>query len=154
MNIKPENRLNMEEIGHIDTTDEPIVRMEEGVVMPLYIMIGVVELKTPIGGSIMNLMGVASYLREKDEIEVRGRMRFEATGRKTAFQMNRRFKPEELIEAQWAIKDMYTKMVKDMGLIEKEPIFELNFGKNDTTEEIIEKMNQSDKFNIGSFEKK
>ena len=136
-----------------ENTVRPIVEMEENRIMPLYLFIG--NLKAPkIGNSKMNYMCTASHLKETSEIEVRGRMRYEATGRKTVFSMKEKFKLRELDLVKEKIKKAYQAMRTGMWLVETTPIFELNFEVNEHMDSIMKKINDSDQFNVTQLDKK
>ena len=109
----------------------PVVEMEETRVMTLFIFIG--NLKAPkIGNTKMNYMCTASHLKKTNEIEVRGRMRYEATQRKTVFTFKEKFKLNELNLAKEKIRKAYEVMRTGMWLIETTPTYELNFEVNES----------------------
>lgn len=151
--IKPENTIKPEELAEFDVKENaPIVEIEEGRVMPLYIFIGMVA--SPImKNTIVNVMATALHFKKNDTITVRGRLRFESTGKKTVFEMKEKWPLADIHQAKWKIKEFYESMVRKMFLTEIEPSFEIDFKIGESMEEVIEKMNQSDKFNIGNIKK-
>lgn len=152
--IKPENQFNTEEIAkNLKEMDGPaLVEMEEDRIMPLYIFGG--ELAAPIlGNTVVNVMGVALHLKKENQIQVRGRLRFESTGRKTMFEMKEKWPIEDIIHAQWKIKEFYETMIKKMFLTEVKPSFEIHFKVGETMKETIRKMNDSNQFNLGTMPK-
>ena len=96
----------------------------------------------------------ASHLKKTDEIEVRGRMRYEATGRKTVFAFKEKFKLNELDRAKKEIRKAYESMRNGMWLIETTPTCELNFEINESMDSIMKKINDSDQFNVTQLDKK
>lgn len=153
---KQENTTNEAETdGHtnLENMARPVVEMEESRVMPLFIFIG--NLKAPkIGDTKMNYMCTASHLKKTDEIEIRGRMRYEATGRKTVFSFKEKFRLNELNLAKEKIRKAYEAMRTGMWLIETTPTYELNFEVNESLDSIIKKINNSDQFNVTQLDKK
>ena len=141
--------------GHTNSENivSPVVEMEENRIMPLFIFIG--NLKAPkIGNTKMNYMCTASHLKKTNEIEVRGRMRYEATQRKTVFAFKEKFKLNELNLAKEKIRKAYEAMRTGMWLIETTPTYELNFEVNESLDSIIKKINDSDQFNVTQLDKK
>lgn len=131
---------------------KPIIEMNEEKSMPLFIFIG--NTKCPwLENTEMNLMMTAMHMKKENKIEVRGRMRYEATGNKTAFEMKESFKMTELLEAKQKIREMYNKVCEEMKLEETRPPYELEFMIGEKTEDIIQKMQDSDQFNIQKLAK-
>ena len=150
LKISPENEMSKEDTEDMmKNLGKPIIEMEEKKIMPLYMFIGTLEFMTQIGGSIMNFMASVMHNKKEKCLEIRGRMRYEDTGRKTVFNFPETFQINELPKAKEKIKDMYQTMLKQMPIIQKEPIFELEFRINESSDSIIQKMNDSNKFNIG-----
>lgn len=131
---------------------KPIIEIDEKRIMPLYMFIGTVEFILQ-GSSIGNLMITILHQKKTNTLEIRGRMRYEDTGRKTEFKIPGEYKLENLEIAKKEIKNFYEKMLIDLALIETEPIFELEFKVNEKIDDLIQKINDSNKFNIGTAKK-
>ena len=160
MKINPQNKMSDEKLNEFkDSIDsggiapKPVLEMDPGRIMPLYMFIG--NVRAPkIGDTKMNYMLAESHLIKTGEIEVRGRMRYEATGRKTVFGLKEKFKLKDLDKAKKAIRDAYEDTRSAMWLIEIKPVAELNFEVGESMDSIIRKMNDSNEFNIGQVNKK
>ncbi len=158
--ISEDNRMDPKAMeGFLKNKDKnegkPIIEMDEERVMPLYMFIGTIGLKTTFGEATMDLMCTVIHLKKTGELEIRGRMRYQDTGNKDVFTIPKTFKLEDLEKAKKEIKNLYAGIFfKEPRFEEKEPPFELNFKVNEDIDGIIEKMNKSNKFNIGIAPKK
>lgn len=132
---------------------KPIIEMSEKT-MPVF-MLGadlIMEIP-PLGKAPMNLMITISHIKEGDKLDIRGRMRFEDTGRKTIFGAKKEYKASQLREAKQMVKDIYREMLNGMPLREQSPKWELNFDIGEDMDSILKKMKESDHFNITSIDK-
>ncbi len=153
LKISPENKMDPEMLKEIDPESRGIIQIEEGRIAPLYIFIA--NIRAPkMGNTKINYMMTASHLKKTNEIEIKGRLRYEATGRKTVFSLKENFKLNELDKAKGKIKEMYTVLRNKMWLIEISPAVEINFGANESIDSIIKKMDESGEFDIGITPKK
>jgi hypothetical protein len=104
-----------------------------------------------------NFMASIIHHKKAKTIEMRGRMRFEDTGRKTVFSTkDEDIKPYTRANYQkmkWMIKDMPTMLVKETPFKPVEPIYELEFAINEDIDSIIKKLNDSNQFDIGVLPK-
>lgn len=158
--ISEDNRMDPKTMeGFLKNKDKnkwkPIIEMDEKMVMPLHMFIGTIGLETILGEATMDLMCTVLHLKKTGELEIRGRMRYQSSGNKDVFTLPKTFKLEELEMAKKEIKNLYAGIFfKEPRFEEKEPPFELNFKVNEGIDGIIEKMNKSNKFNIGIAPKK
>lgn len=154
--ISPQNRMDPERIKEIlknkddkdDKEAKPVIEIIEGKLMPLFIR----ALNMQCLGQIMNFMMVILYNKEKNKIEIRGRMRYEESGNKTILGgMEETYTEENYKTAQKFLrKKMDTLVNPEMPFELLEPAQEVTFGINDTGDEIIKKINDSNMFNIGT----
>lgn len=134
-------------IKKINNNIEPVIKMIEGESMPLYIFIGATKCPA-LGNTEMNFMATIIHEIKENSIKVKGRMRYEATGKKTIFEIKEPFKLKDLLEAKRKIQEMYNTICEKIGLIEIIRPKEIEFMQNETNDQIIEKMNKSNLFNI------
>ncbi len=157
--IKPENRMSeadMQRAGFGDSKDKgkPVVEMEEGRVMPVYIFGGPLVLKSSMGDCHLDLMLVLSHHKKERKLELRGRMRYADTGRKTVFSIPRMFDIKEYDEARQQARDMYLKLIKETPMKPSETAWELEIPIGTNTDDTIILMEESNHFNIGIAPKK
>jgi len=149
LKIKKENKMDIETYeSFIDNKlgNKAIIEIREEELMPLYIFIANLEfMKTPTDFMVSIIHKVKT-----NELEIRGRMRYEVTQRKTVFTIPKKFKLNELKEAKKEIKDLYKAMIKETPFRPVKKTFELNFKVGETAENIIQIMEKSNKFNIGT----
>jgi len=148
--IKPQNRMTPAELNRLVINENPddskaIVEMKEGELMPLYMFVG----KLRMGDNWRcNLMCSVMHLVKTNEIEIRGRMRYEETGNKTIFNSGKK-SISDLEKAKDDIDDVYQGMIR-VGLCEADgKPTTLEFEKDEPIESIMKKMEASDCFNIG-----
>ena len=154
--ISEENKMDPEKMKEMEENlGKPIIEMEEDRIMPVYMLMGELVFKTKIGESGMSYMVTISHNKKDGLLETRGRMRYEDTGNKTVFEAKEKYKVIELEKAKDEVRKMYKDMLKDIpSFKEREPYFELEFNINESTDSIVKKMNDSNRFNIGVSEKK
>ena len=90
----------------------------------------------------------ASHLKKTDEIEIKGRVRYEATGRKTVFGLKENFKLSALAKAKEKIKEMYDVMRNKMWLIETKPAVEISFEINENRDSSVIRFSKTIKFRL------
>lgn len=133
---------------------KPIIEMDEARVMPLYMLGADLKMEIPpLGDAAMNLMITISHLKENNKLEIRGRMRFEDTGRKTIFGAKKEFTLNEFQAAKDHVGELYKTMVDEMFLKEHTPKWELQFAINESSDNIMKKINESNHFNITTIQK-
>jgi hypothetical protein len=157
MKISPQNQMDPKRTKEFkknlkENKIKPIIEIVEGKIQPLYMFIGIVKfLNTAIG----NLLITISHNIKTNNLTIKGRMRYETTGRKTIFEIPKTFKLQDLNIAKQEIKDFYTKMLKEIPETkELKPPEEIEFAPKEKFENIIEKINSSNLFDISSPIKK
>ena len=146
-NISPQNKMSNKELKKFDlkkTKNNPIFSIEQGVKMPLFMYIANHRYKNT---ETMNFMAAIMYDCKNKTIQLKGRIRFNGSGRKTVFS-DPNIKPftaknlEELKESCRKINKMpFTEQINQPK--------ELEFAIDEPYENIIQKINDSDMFNIG-----
>lgn len=147
--ISPQNRMPQEEKDNFGS--EPIIEMSDTKNL-LYMALR----NMTFGGTAhVDYMASLIYDTEKKTIQMRGRMRYEDTGRKTIF--NTKAEPYSLKtynKKKALIKEFTELLLKDVPLFKpSEDLFELEFSIGEDTDSIIQKMNNSNRFNIGTIPK-
>ena len=124
-------------------------------------VISITETETPLfitgapydfAGNAFHLMATIIHNNKTNTIEIRSRLRNETTGRKNE-NTNRgtqSYTPENLEIMKTEILSMYTDLVKDMPYLQlqKTP-FQISFEIGEDVDSIIQKMNDSNEFDIG-----
>ena len=154
--IKPENRMNKEEMKKLmgDGTNKPIIMMEEGKTMPLFINFLEIE-STENKTNRVNIMTVIMHDIEKEEIETKGRMRDGITGEKKEFSGKTgkiKYDKENYEIEKAHIRELNESMKKDKK-VKVLICQELEFDEKDGAKEVARKMEQSNLFNIGREDK-
>ena len=118
--------------------------------MPLFIR----SLNMTCMKQTMNLMVAISHNKEKNQIEIRGRMRYENSDHKQTFEKNPvAYTKENYKLAEEYIRDFMDTMIdKNMPFEMLTPPQEVKFETNDTMEQIMKKMNDCNMFNIGTHQ--
>ena len=152
--ISEQNKMDPKKIEEMmkykgDPDCKPVIEMEEGRVMPVYMFMASLKFVTEIGNSNLSFMASVVHNIKEKNLEIRGRMRYEDTGRKTVFAFPNKYKTSELLETQREIKRMYNDILKDLPFLEAKTYDEISFDLNETSESMIKKMNDSNLFNIG-----
>lgn len=153
LKISKENKMNKEDLKQFTGKNKPIIEMIPGKTMPLYLFIADTECSWA-NNKIINIMITIIHHIKTDKLELRGRVRFEDTGNKIILGGKKQFEATNLIEAKAEIMKLYNDMVDQMNLKELRRPFELEFMINESSESIIQKMNNSNMFNIGTIAKK
>ena len=147
--VSPENKMSPEKMGLLDKEmGKPIIEMKEGETMPIFIAIS--EMKF-LNQYDVNLMISIIYNYADKTIEMRGRIRYDATGNKVVL-TGKEIKPftvEDYTQMREDIRQTQSAMLKKdvMELLDKPT--ELMFDIDESTESIMKKMNDSNKFDIG-----
>ena len=157
--IKPENRISAKDMqkagfGDLKETGTPVVEMEEGRVMPVYIFGAPLVLKSSMGEGHLDLMLVLSHHIKEKKLELKGRMRYADTGRKTVFSIPQMFDVKDYDDARQQARDMYLKLIKETPMKPSETAWELEIPIGTNTEDTMQLMDESDHFNIGIAPKK
>lgn len=158
LKISPQNQMDPKKIEQfkkgmeqsMSESNKPVIEMEEGKTMPLFMLIGQNRM---FETAVINIMASIIHHIKTDKLEIRGRIRFDATGNKTMFRINKEFDLKELEDAKAEVRSFYKLAVEDLKLEELEPVFELEFDVNESMDSIMKKINDSDKFSIGTVEK-
>lgn len=156
--VKPENRMSEVEMsaagfGNSENT-QPVIEMVEGKKIPVYIFGGPLVMRSPLGDAHMDIMiTVMHHIKEK-KLELRGRIRYKDTGRKTVFSFPKTFDAKQYEDARQEARNMYLKLIKDSPFKPLEVPWELEIPKNASVKEVIRLMDESNHFNIGIPEKK
>ena len=149
--ISPDNRMDTtDEIGFID--QHPIIEMTE---TKNLLYIGLRNL-TFAETAHVDFMASLIYDTKAKTIEMRGRMRFEDTGNKTIFS-DKKAEPyslEKYNEKKKQIQSFTELLIKNVELFKPmEDLFEMEFSIGEDTDSITQKMNDSNRFNIGVIPK-
>lgn len=148
--ISPANRMDNEEssqMGH-----EPIIEMSE---TKNLLYMGLRNL-TFADSSVVDFMASLIYDVKAKTIEMRGRMRFEDTGNKTVFsdKVAKPYSIETYNEKKKQIRSFTELLLNDVPLFKPlEDLFELEFSIGEDVDSITQKMNDSNRFNIGVIPK-
>ena len=156
--IKKENKMDPKVLKElkksINNKDnmKPIIELSKKV-MPLYMFLGSMAFETSLGDTPIDFMATILHNKETQKLDIRGRIRFQDTGRKTSIKGLDNLTSNNLnFEiAKKSIKNLYEKQLELIPLKELEPPFELSFDLNESMDSILEKMNKSNKFNIGTI---
>mgnify|MGYP001605599740 CR=1 FL=1 len=149
--ISPDNRMDTK--SEIDyTNQQPIIEMTETKNL-LYMAL---RNLTFADSSHVDFMASLIYDTKTKTIEMRGRMRFEDTGKKTVFS-DKKAEPyslEKYNEKKKLIKSFTELLINDIPLFKPmENLFELEFTIGEEIDSITQKMNDSNRFNIGIIPK-
>jgi hypothetical protein len=156
INVNENNKMNPEDLKEFKENKDnmkPIIELDEKKIMPLYMFLGNMIFETPIGDATIDFMASILHNKETQKLEIRGRLRFQDTGRKVIINGPTNLNPDNFNYeiAKKEIKRIYEKQLALIPLKESEPPFELSFDLNESIDSIIEKMNNSNKFNIGTI---
>jgi len=156
--ISEENKMDPEMISQFENykgDPKPVIEMIEDEIMPLNIFIAKFISNIKESEDIdLNLMLTILHLKKENKLEIRGRMRYEDTGRKTIFTLPESFKLEELDKAKAIVFEFYTGIVKELPFIPVEKPYEIDFEVNEKANKVIKKLNDSNQFNFGTIDKK
>lgn len=157
INFNIKNKMSEEQLEDFKKSIEykavPVTEMEEGRIMPVFILGLPMKFKTFLGETNCDLMLSISHLIKQEQLEIRGRMRFESTGNKTIFSIKKTFKKSEYDDAKDKIYQVIESMTENMPLYPVTEPWELEFPFDATMDEIVKKMDDSNHFDIGSIEK-
>ena len=156
--ISEENKMDPRMISQFKNykgNPKPVIEMIEKEIMPLNIFIAKFISNLKKSKNIdLNLMLTILHLKKENKLEIRGRMRYEDTGRKTIFTLPKSFKLEELDKAKAIVLEFYTGMIKELPFIPVGEPYQINFEVNETINKVIKKLNNSNQFDFGTIDKK
>ena len=148
--ISPDNKMNKEQSDQLGS--EPIIEMSE---TKNLLYMGLRNM-TFAETSHVNFMASLIYNTKEKTIEMRGRMRYEETNRKTVFS-DKKAEPyslETYNKKKKLIKSFTELLINDIPLFKPlEKLFEMEFSIGEDTDSITQKMNDSNRFNIGVIPK-
>ena len=152
--ISPENIMSEQQMatagfGNSENEIRPVVEMEEGRVIPVYIFGGPLVFKSQFGDSYMDIMLSLSHHIKEKKLELRGRMRYKDTGKKTVFGGKKMFNLAEYEDAKQTARNMYLKLIKETNIKPSETAWELEIPFGTNANDTIKLMDQSNHFNIG-----
>lgn len=149
METKQQNKISPEKMQQLINNAEDInaiITMEEGKTMPIYIHGASFKFLNINCDLLFSIIHETKY----NTIQIKGRIKYD-NGEKTQF-----INPRKLVYSEMAIeslkkeiKEMKNEIEKNLELTPNQPSFELKFKKNETIENIIQAINNSNKFNIG-----
>jgi len=156
--VSPQNKMNEKEAkkyveSYENEESSPVFKLKEGIEMPLYIFGTNFSFMKTIE---TNLMIIIQHHIKENQIEIKGRIRYESTGNKTYFGREKKEKYTErnLELFKKEIKQMAEKIESDLPFKQTRKPFEINFNVNEPIESIMKKLNDSNEFNIGTVDKK
>jgi len=158
--INEENKMDPEILNSFLNNNQkpkPVIELNEDEIMPLYIFIAKFKSGMAKPGEkeiYMNLMMTIIHLKKTNTLEIRARMKYENTGRKTIFTIPKNLKLKNLEIAKEIINEFYTGMAKKLPFKITEKPTELNFEINETIKNTIKKLNNSNQFDIGQAKEK
>jgi hypothetical protein len=141
--MDPETAMN----ATLHSGGKAVLKLEEGVEMPLFLYgVPYTFMEVPC-----HLLVAIQHIIPSNELEIRGRMRFETTGNKSEFAKPQRmpFNERNLELMKEEVRRVVEQMETDLPFIPQKPHFELNFRPGESVESVIKKMNDSNEFNIG-----
>lgn len=153
--ISPNNQMPQEQMDEAEASGKAIVTLGEGDCMLHMIVADLAAGKDKDNPEeIINIMASIVYNVKNNTIELRGRFRFENSGNKKGFYRDPEpYTKEGLEELKKFANNMPSKMkvFSVFHLLETPTILEFKIGES--SESIIKKLNDTNKFNI-SFAKK
>jgi hypothetical protein len=157
--VKPENRMSEEEMsaagfGNSENTVRPVVEMIEGKTVPAYIFGGPLVFKSALGDSYLDIMLTLLHHIKEKKLELRGRMRYKNTGRKTVFSNPKMFDAKDYEDARQEARNMYLKLIKESAFKPSEVPWELEIPFGSSAKKAIRLMDESNHFNIGMVPQK
>lgn len=135
--ISKQNKMSAKRIAEFSGS-KPIVEINE-VSRPLYILVA--------QNSRFNFIATVLHNSETDELEVRGRIRFEQMGNKVIIG-NKEPQPYSYMQYETMKQDIGS-MIKNLDMLNPSIVTELSFHKGEDTDSIIHKMHDSNLFDIG-----
>ena len=148
--ISPDNKMDKEQSDQLGS--KPIIEMSE---TKNLLYMGLRNM-TFTETSHVDFMASLIYDTKEKTIEMRGRMRYEETGRKTVFS-DKKAEPyslETYNEKKKLIRSFTELLINDIPLFKPmEDLFEIEFTIGEDTDSITQKMNDSNRFNIGIIPK-
>jgi len=154
--ISPQNKMSKEQMKRFSPlmekkqkTDkgDSMISIQEGKYSMLFIYGVPLQFQ---GTSNVHFMASIQHRIKENKIRLMGRMRFEDTQRKTTFRGKTLDCTKENIEKlKEEIRKMATIMEIELPYKAAKPHFELEFKVGESIESIMQKMNDSNEFNIG-----
>lgn len=156
--VKPENRMSEEQMslagfGNQESV-KPVVEMVEGKTMPVYVFGGPLVMHSTLGDAHMDIMLTLLHHIKEKKLELRGRMRYKDTGRKTVFSFPKMFGVKEYEDAKQNARNMYLKLIKDSPFKPFETAWELEIPFRSNAHKTIKILEESNHFDIGIPTKK
>ena len=156
--ISEENKMDPEmtsKFKNYKGQPKPVIEMIEKEIMPLHIFVGpFVSNLDESSDENLNLMLTILHIKKNDTLQIRGRMRYDSTGRKTIFTLPMVYNLDQIEEAKEVILDFYQGIERELPFTPtKEPDM-IDFEVNQTAKSVIRKLNSSNLFDIGTIEKK
>lgn len=145
--ISPQNRMDETLLKSIDFNQTPVITMNdnEG---PLYIYLA----KANYLESGIDFLMAIQHLKKTNEIQIKGRVRFNTSGNKQMFHGKETlpFTPTNMILLKRKIKEtinfLFTNYPFNLTI---HPPLELEFEVDESTDSVLQKMNETNAFNIG-----
>ena len=162
--ISPKNKMDPDQVKKFTKNlgkekSKPVIEIIEDKIMPLYIFGSNLEFQYTESKNKQNIhfMGTILHQKKTNKLEIRSRLRLEDTGDKKELPaLLDKFTINDLHKAKNMLKKIYKQVKTGTPFIKikelKKP-FELNFKVNETADNVIQKMNDSNQFNIGIIKK-
>lgn len=151
--ISPNNRMDAKELKDFEAgKDHPIIEMSDKKNL-LYMALQNLSF---MDTEDFDFMASIIYDVDNKTIEMRGRLRFETSGNKQIFSDPKpiRYNARNYQRKKEQIKSFSTDIVDRKIFKAKEPLFEMEFAIGEDINSLTNKMNLSNRFNIGSIPKK
>lgn len=102
----------------------------------------------------IHFMATIQHNIKKNTINIAGRLRFEETKNKTMMMGKKALKctPENITALKEEIRNIHIKLERDLPFKSVKAHFELNFKIGESVDSIVQKMNDSNEFDIGQIE--
>jgi hypothetical protein len=152
--VKPENRMSEEEMSSSGLGDprnkmHPVIEIIEDQTMPLYIFGKPLVFKSTFGNANLDIMLTILHHIKDNKLELRGRIRYESTGRKTIFSNPKMFEIYEYENAKKELENMYLELIENSPFKPAGPAWALEIPIKATANDVIELLEESNHFNIG-----
>ena len=153
--VNPENIMPEEDMpSYLDAQNgniKPIISLEPDKTMPLFIY----GITGNFEGETMDFMASIIHLIPTNEIEIRGRLRNQMNGNKTKFleAHTEKYTVPNLNLLKGYIAQTTQNLIDKLGVQPYNPHWEVEFDPKESLDSIIQKMNDSNQFNIGIAKK-
>ena len=140
------------------STEKPVIEMDEKKIMPLYITGANLKVETPFNKQNVHFMATILHHKKTNKLEIRSRMRIDDTGDKQELPaIKDKFTIKEIDKAKQEIQKKYKQLLEEQPpfimIKELKKPFELSFKINETADNVIQQMNDSNQFDIGIVKK-